>query len=132
MPILLPDVHWPKGKPFPKVGYNSHGHWTNLKEIRELEVDERENEFPDLAMYPDDTSAIWITTAKRKALRYRLSADEWDRIDGSGRLTKHDLEELEMVAPIRILDDDVITAADGDGGYLLLRPSGIGWPDEVP
>lgn len=104
-------------------GYNNHGSWSTLGEIRELEV-ERENEFPDLPGCPDETPAIWVTRDPRKALRYAESASEWDRIDGGGRLTREERETLRGIAasPIEILPTDVLAEDDGDDGYLVLRP----------
>ena len=96
--------------------FNSHGYWSTLGRIRELELD-RDNIFPDLS-YPDGTPAIWVCGTRREAVRYLLLADEWEGVeDGSRPVTE---EELDAVAEIRLGGTEVIVASDGDGGYLLL------------
>lgn len=92
------------------IGYSSHGRWSSLGRIRGLEL-ERGNRFPELE-YPDETPAIWVCKTPREALRYLLTADEWDREVGEG--------ELELVSEVDRPEHSLIVAVDGDGGYLVL------------
>ena len=65
----------------PLKGYSSHGEWSTFDDIREVEL-ERGNYFPkSLKKFPSDTPAIWICLTKRKALRYAVLAEDWERID---------------------------------------------------
>jgi hypothetical protein len=106
-------------------GYNSHGDWSTLAEIRELEL-ERENDFPELPGCPDDTPAMWVTRTPRQAVRYGLSASRWEDITAGGPLTEEERAEMEAIAsrPIELLPTDRIVVDDGDDGYLVLRPAG--------
>lgn len=105
------------------ISYNSHGVWSTLGEIRELEKGDRGNTFPDLN-YPDDTPAIWVCLSGRKALRYSLAADQWDRLDSNSPLTPEDRENMKALVKIPLKMSDVVAAADGDDGFLILRPKG--------
>lgn len=101
------------------VAYNSHGYWSSLGKIREIEL-ERGNPFPDLA-YPDDTPAIWICLSRRKALRYMVLASEWERVDDETEsLTPEEEGLLEYIDAIPVKTTDVIVWDDGDDGWLLL------------
>jgi len=64
-------------------GYNSYGSvWTPLKEIKQLEVEERGNEwFDDSKLDLNKTKAIWITEDPRDAVLYNLSAEFRNIID---------------------------------------------------
>lgn len=103
------------------VGYNSHGFWSTLGDIRRDER-ERGNPFPRIK-YPPSTKAIWITFKKRNALRYALSADRWDDIDAGKPLTDDEkIVMREEIKSIILKKTDKIITDDGDGGYLLVRP----------
>lgn len=113
-------------KRYPKLtkGYNSHGGWSTLGEIRATEK-ERDNPFPNLG-YPDDTPAIWVCKTKRKALRYLALAESWDRIDDETQpLTAEEEEMLDEIAEVELLPTDLIVHDDGDEGYLIIRPSTV-------
>ena len=103
------------------VAFNSHGHWSALSGIRELEKEERENIFPTLIKYPDDTPAIWVCLSARKALRYLEAADEWDRLSGSSPLTREDKEIMRDISQVQLLPSDIVACTDFDDGYLILR-----------
>ena len=113
-----------KDLPIGKVGYNSHGEWSTIGDIREAEL-ERGNYFPSsLKRFPDDTPAIWITLTARKALRYSVDADAWDRIDApDGKLTREETEMMRDIPEVELLPTDIIAFTDGDEGYLVVRPS---------
>jgi len=102
------------------IGFSSHGHWSTLGELREIEL-ERSNPFLKVG-YPKKTPAIWITFDKKLALRYALSADDWDRIESGGRLTTEERDILRYdIASVPLKKKDKIIFDDGDGGYLLIR-----------
>jgi len=101
--------------------FNSHGSWTTLRKIRELEREERGNTFPALIKYPDDTSAIWVCLSGRKALRYLESADQWDRLSSSSPLTNKDKELMRDISQIELLPSDIVACTDFEDGYLILR-----------
>jgi len=103
------------------TGYNSHGRWSTLKELKEIEQ-ERGNPFPRTKL-PGDTPAIWINFDKKKTLRYMISADEWDDIE-AGKLTRKQKEMLKDIHSIPLRPTDKILFDDGDEGYLLIRPKG--------
>jgi predicted transcriptional regulator YdeE len=104
------------------ASYSSHGAWSTLKEIRELE-EERGNKFPALAEYKPDTPALWVTFDKRMALRYLETADQWDRLMSNAPLTASDLELMKEIAEVTLYSSDVAAWTDFDRGYLILRPA---------
>lgn len=101
------------------IGYNSHGRWSTLRELKEIEQ-ERGNPFPKTKL-PRSAPAIWINFDKKKTLRYLVSADEWDRID-AGKLTREHREMMQDITTIHLRPTDRILFDDGDEGYLLVRP----------
>jgi len=110
-------------KPTFRVGYNSHGGWSTLGEIRAIELD-RGNDFPKgLSRFPDDTPAIWVCPTCRKALRYVVEASDWEHVDDEAEpLTASESEMLRDISAIPMRQTDIIAHDDGDEGYLLLRP----------
>lgn len=100
-------------------GYNSHGKWSTIKNIQEIEI-ERDNPFPDVD-YPDETPAIWIAFDKKVALKYLLSASEWDSLKSGRKLTRKENEMMRDIYSIQLKSTDKIICDDGDGGYLLVR-----------
>jgi len=105
-----------------RVGYNSHGVWSTLGDIRCEEI-ERSNYFPKLD-YPPGTPAMWICLTPRKALRYVALADRWNYLnDETQPLTSEEEKMLESVAEIPLKPTDTIVHDDGDEGYLVLRPA---------
>lgn len=106
-------------------GYSSHGEWSTIGKIRELEV-ERGNKFPSLREverlgFEEGFKAIWITYRKKDALRYALPASEWDRV-GEGKLTDEEKEMLKDIVQVDIEPTDKILFEDDEGGGLLVRP----------
>lgn len=115
---------YPGSKPRPRYGYNSHGEWSTLGQIRDVEI-ERENSFPPVTQYLDDTPAIWICPTRRKALRYLALAEHRDHLNSTEPLTAEEKEQIHEISKIEILPNDVILTYDGNDGYLLLRPKGV-------
>lgn len=107
--------------------YSSHGEWSNLRRIRDLEL-ERQNLFPDLPDYLPVTPAIWVCFTERLALRYLELAEEWERLMSTSPLTVQDLETMRDIARIELNPSDVIAWTDFDRGYLILRPPPKGAP----
>ena len=109
----------------PRVGYSSHGNWTTFGNIKELEIEERDNSelVPVADKIPDDWWALWICLNPREALRYTDEYfNNWDVVKAP--LTKKLREDIEFyLAAIDILPTDYIVADDGDDGYLLIRPN---------
>jgi len=106
----------------PIIGFSSHGGWSTLGEIRKVEK-ERGNEFPKLNKYTPSMPAMWICLTRRKALRYLALADDWERIDDPTKsLTPELTGMMAEISEVKILPTDVIAFADGDDGYLILRP----------
>ena len=107
----------------PIIGFSNHGEWSTLDEIRKVEK-ERGNEFPKLSKYPPSMPAMWICLTRRKALRYLAMADDWERIDDLTKPLTPKLRDVmtDEVSEVKILPTDVIAFADGDDGYLVLRP----------
>ena len=105
-----------------RVGYNSHGVWSTLGDIRYEEI-ERGNYFPKLDC-PPGTSAMWICLTPRKTLRYVALADRWNHLnDETQPLTNEEEKMLESVTEIPLKPTDTIVHDDGDEGYLVLRPA---------
>ena len=105
-----------------RVGYNSHGVWSTLGDIRCEEI-ERSNYFTKLD-YPPGTPAMWICLTPRKALRYVALADRWNYLnDETQPLTSEEEKMLESVTEIPLKPTDTIVHDDGDEGYLVLRPA---------
>lgn len=103
-------------------GWSSHGCWSTLGEIRELEVEDRENEFPEIH-YPDETPAIWVCFSRREALRYLVLASEVDEIEDPDHVLTLEQEDLlQDVVGVKLDGKCQIVHEDGDGGYLVVRP----------
>jgi hypothetical protein len=107
----------------PIIGFSSHGEWSTLGEIRKVE-EERGNCIPKLSDYPASMPAMWICLTRRKALRYLAMADDWERIDDLSKSLTPKFRDMmtDEVSEVKILPTDVIAYADGDDGYLILRP----------
>ena len=103
------------------VGYNSHGRWSTLGNIREVEVEDRGNPFPK-TKHPADTPAIWICFEKRDALRYATLADRWEDITAGKSLTAEERDIMHDLVSVKLRPSDKIITDDGEGGYLLIRP----------
>lgn len=104
-------------------GYNSHGYWSTLKEIVEVEA-ERDNEpftdFPDLLLEAfGERPAIWVTTDPFEAYRYNISASEWNEeaevVKARYPEWMEDVEVVRCEGCMKVLGTD-----DGDGGFLIV------------
>lgn len=105
------------------VGYNSHGGWSTLEDIVEVEA-ERGNEpftdFPEdvLATY-GDAPAIWVTTEPYDAFLYAVSADEYnehpDVVKARYPEWRSEVFPIDCTGCLKVTDTD-----DGDGGYLII------------
>ena len=84
--------------------FNTHGYWTTLGRIRELEVEDRGNYFPDLP-YPDDTMCIWVCIKAKDCKYYEPEI------------------AVEDYVSIEVKEHHVLCAYDYNGGFLLLNPT---------
>ena len=97
------------------IGYSSHGTWTLLQEIYELEddrgnFDDREEE---RELYRRDVcQAIWICYDPAVACRYLRDAQDYDK-----PITQEEINQLFVIN----LDGAKCIDEDGDGGYLYIR-----------
>lgn len=112
--------------PKQKNGYNTHGKWTTLGDIYEIEVEEREN--PAFEGVPMEwirehwnVPAIWICYSPFFAHRYNVEAESMDYpLEKLHRLypeAKECVEEIELADTMYIIDED------GDEGYLIVNLS---------
>lgn len=83
-------------------GYSTHGGWSTLDRIKELES-ERDNYFPDLP-FPPETPAIWICLIPGDCTYYEADM------------------KLEDLTEIEIASHHILCAYDFNGGFLLLEP----------
>lgn len=112
--------------------YNSHGKYSTFAEIRDIEVNERENytiedfdEWQNKYNINDDDEAIWVTNRKN-AYSYLVPTEFWYEIRKSSikdieRLLKdYDIEDT--VVKINKKDGFIIPESDdGDNGYLFVK-----------
>lgn len=106
-----------------EVGYSSHGNFSALGEIIEIEA-ERDNEpfinfeESDLLGYRD-YPAIWVTRSPINAFRYVLTASEWELSDEELMKTypnwREDIEEIDCSNLYGVAASD-----DGDDGVLMV------------
>lgn len=115
-----------------KIYYSSHGCFANWSEIRELEVDERDN-YPDEEVdeweekygLKDDDKVLWVAKDKRMAASYGCDSDDLEYILSASdedflkycEENEYDSEPEE----INIEDGFLIEESDdGDGGYIFV------------
>jgi len=92
-------------------GYSTHGGWSTLGRIRELEC-ERDNYFPELP-YPPETPAIWVCLSPEDCAYYEPEM------------------RLEDLTEIEISSHHVLCAYDFNGGFLLLDSVLYKFPPET-
>jgi hypothetical protein len=100
-----------------EVGYSTHGCWAPLERIKEIEVEERENEwFEDDGLDLSQYEAIWVCLAPEEAVGYALLAEELGtKVQEEAK--KHPLDyvvEVNLMGAVPVLEDP-------DGGYLYIR-----------
>jgi hypothetical protein len=113
-----------------QVYYNSHGELSKWSEIRELEVDERENYTPEefdeweekYQISPND-EVIWVTPERNKALTYASNFEDYDKIMS---MTDNEIDKLieEEGLIISKFDDNngiiIPESDDGENGFLFV------------
>lgn len=112
-----------------RIGYNSYGdRWTPLRTIRELEVEERGNEwFDDSELDLDRTLAIWVTRDPRDAVFYLFPPEFRDAVL-NGRLDLEFLTEdddlyedfMEFLGAMK-KPQDFVTAVNLSGAIPVLE-----------
>ena len=83
--------------------YSTHGSFSTLERIRELEVEDRGNDFIN-PPYPDSTPALWVCIKPEDCFYYEPNFT------------------LENLTEITIEDKHTLCNYDGNGGFLLLSP----------
>ena len=104
------------------TGYSTHGHWALLKELKEIEVEDRGNPwFDDSSLDLNHMEGIWVTKDPKEAVPYLFTADEFESEEYQEAL-KHPqkyLFKVELTGAIPVLED-------GDSGILFIRRKGGG------
>ena len=101
-------------------GYSTHGYWAPLKELKEIEVEDRGNPwFDDTRVDLEGMEGIWITLDPRDAIKYLFIASE---LESEGyqeaiRYPEKYLIKVDLTGAIPDLED-------GDGGTLYIRKKG--------
>jgi hypothetical protein len=99
------------------IGYSTHGHWAPLKELKEIEVEDRGNDwFDDTKIDLESTEGIWVTKDPKDAIPYLFMASELESEEYQEAL-KHPKKYLIKVN----LDGAIPVLEDGDGGTLYIR-----------
>ena len=102
------------------LGYSTHGQWASLKELKELEVEDRGNLwFEDNNIELDSMEGIWVTEDPKDAIQYLFLASELESEEYLEAL-KHPekyLSKVDLSGAIPVLED-------GDGGTLYIRKNG--------
>lgn len=110
-------------KPAAKIGYNSHGAWSTLWEIYEVEALERGNStFDDIPLKwieeNGDAPAIWVCYEPEYAYRYCVEAETMEY--SLEKLKELYPEAIEVVDEIELEEGMYVISDDGDEGYLVV------------
>jgi hypothetical protein len=102
------------------IGYSTHGHWASLKELKEIEVEDRGNLwFEDIDVDLESMEGIWVALVPGDAIRYLFMASEIESEEYQEAL-KHPekyLIKVDLLGAVPVLED-------GDGGTLYIREKG--------
>jgi hypothetical protein len=99
------------------LGYSTQGYWAPLKELKEIEVEDRGNDwFDDSKIDLESTEGIWVTKDPKDAIQYLFIASELESEEYQEAL-KHPEKFLIQVD----LTEAVPVLEDGDGGTLYIR-----------
>lgn len=98
-------------------GYSTHGHWASLKELKEIEVEDRGNAwFEDNPIDLESMEGIWVTLDPKDAISYLFMGSELESEEYQEAL-KHPEKYLIKVD----LNGALPVLEDGDGGTLYIR-----------
>jgi len=104
------------------MGFSTHGYWAALKELKEIEVEDRGNLwFDDTRLDLESTEGIWVAIDPKDAINYLFMASELESEEHQEAL-KHPekyLIKVDLTGAIPVLED-------GDGGTLFIRKKGGG------
>ena len=104
------------------MGFSTHGYWAALKELKEIEVEDRGNPwFDDTRLDLESTEGIWVAIDPKDAINYLFMASELESEEHQEAL-KHPekyLIKVDLTGAIPVLED-------GDGGTLYIRKKGGG------
>jgi hypothetical protein len=115
-----------------RIYYNSHGVYAPFSEIRELEVEERENypketfdEWQKKYKIKDNDLCIWVTPSERQALTYLLDAESHDIIMNMSEEEEKWGDSVELDLELAEIDDKdgfiIPESNDGDNGFLFVK-----------
>lgn len=99
------------------AGYSTHGCWASLSELKEIEVQDRGNQwFEDNHIDLDSMEGIWVTLEPRKAIPYLFPGEKLESQDYQEALKNPEayLFEVDLTGAIPVLED-------GDDGVLYIR-----------
>jgi len=100
------------------IVYNSHGRWNTVAWIRQLEVNERGNDFYVPTIF-DECLCIWVTFDPVKAYEYDIPGDS-DYFYHSLPLLEKQRIALEHITSFMVEPYHILLNYDGDGGFLLI------------
>jgi len=102
------------------IGYSTHGHWAPLKELKEIEVEDRGNPwFEDIEVDLESMEGIWVALVPGDAIRYLFMSSEIESEDYQEALRYPEKYLIEVN-----LDGAIPVLGDGDGGTLYIRKKG--------
>jgi len=102
------------------IGYSTHGHWAPLKELKEIEVEDRGNPwFEDIEVDLESMEGIWVALVPGDAIRYLFMSSEIESEDYQEALRYPEKYLIEVN-----LDRAIPVLGDGDGGTLYIRKKG--------
>ena len=102
------------------MGFSTHGHWASLKELKEIEVEDRGNPwFDDTRVDLENTEGIWVAIDPKGAINYLFMASELESEEHQEalRYPENYLIKVDLAGAIPVLED-------GDGGTLYIRKKG--------
>ena len=100
------------------MGFSTHGHWASLKELKEIEVEDRGNPwFDDTRVDLENTEGIWVAIDPKGAINYLFMASE---------LESEEHQEALKYPEKYIFKVDIkgTTPVLVDGGTLFVRKRG--------
>lgn len=113
-------------EPFFIFGYNSHGRWSNFREIVETEI-ERENEpftlftLEEIEPY-NEYQAIWVCPDPMSAFEHAIESNDYELSEEQLKEKYPDWEK--DIVKINLLDTVFLKdSCDGDNGYLAVKCS---------
>jgi len=101
-------------------GFSTHGYWAPLKELKEIEVEDRGNPwFDDTQIDIETMEGIWVTSDPKDAREYLFLGEELESEEYQEALKNPEkyLVKVNLSGAVPVLED-------GDGGTLYIRKEG--------